>query len=286
MSVSELLKNAGAAVGANRLIEPAGNNAAEYYLAVLDKDSSNNAARDGLREMFPLATGAIEQQINAGQLDEGMRAITLLGRADPNNYTLTILRNKLDLKKKQMDRDQDKRDQEKTLAANAARNANTPATAAPPAAEPPPAAPGAATATTSAPTSGAAPATAAATPASSPVPAAAAPASSPVSAPAPSAVAAAAASEGAESRGATLVQKVNPNYPPDAARKHQEGWVEVGFTVGSDGHVKDATVVGANPARVFNEAALRAVESWTFQPRLEAGKPVEQHIKSRIEFKL
>ena len=71
LSVSELLKRAGAALADSRFVAPPGNNAAEFYLAVLDKDSNNNAARDGLREMFPMATGAIEQQINAGQARRG-----------------------------------------------------------------------------------------------------------------------------------------------------------------------------------------------------------------------
>ncbi len=117
LSVSELLKRAGSALADSRFVAPPGNNAAEFYLAVLDKDSNNNAARDGLREMFPMATGAIEQQINAGQLDEGKRAIELMGKADPNNYALTILRGKLDLKRKQVDTDKEKQQaQEKALA--------------------------------------------------------------------------------------------------------------------------------------------------------------------------
>lgn len=276
LSVPELLKNAGTALSERRLIEPAGNNAVEYYLLVLDKDANNAAARDGLREMFPLATGAVEQQINAGQIETSLRMINLLGKADPTNYTLTILRNKLDLKKKQVERDQEKRDQEKQLAANAGRippaaTAPAPGAAAPgPAAAPPATAP----ATAAAP----APATPGATTPTSTAAAA--------SAPAAAGGAGSPATAASGNRAATLLQKTNPNYPPDAARKHQEGWVEVGFTVGPDGHVKDAVVVGANPARVFNDAALHAVGSWTFEPRLENGQPVEQHIKSRIEFKL
>ncbi|MGH8123044.1 MAG: energy transducer TonB [Rudaea sp.] len=276
LTVPQLLNNAAKALSEERLVEPAGNNAVEYYLLVLERDKGNRSAQDGLREMFPLATSAVEQQINAGQLDASLRMINLLGKADPTNYTLTILRNKLDLKKRQVDhdqqkRDQDKRDQDKLLAA--ARN--QPATPAPVSATP--------TATTSAAPAGANAAPASAGPVAAPVqkPAAQAavvPAVAGTSSPAPAAL--------GENRAATLVKKTAPNYPPDAARKHEEGWVEVGFTVDADGHVKDAAVVGASPARVFNDSALRAIEGWTFQPRLENGKPVEEHVKSRIEFKL
>ena len=53
-----------------------------------------------------------------------------------------------------------------------------------------------------------------------------------------------------------------------------------------DGTVANATVVNAEPARVFNTSALRAVERWTFKPRMENGKPVEEKIRRRIQFKL
>jgi protein TonB len=278
LAVAELLQHAGQAVAAGHLVEPAGDNAVEFYLAALDQDAANRAAQDGLREMFPVASGVIEQKINAGQLDDATRVIGLLGKADPDSTTLALLRSKLELKKKQVERDQAKKDQDKALATNTTH-----------AAAPPPAL---------APASGIAPpALAQATPGiaapalAAPPPAAAVPSPAPTSKPAPvPAVAAAAAPVAAgsvgASRPATLVSKINPSYPPDAARKRQEGWVEVGFTVDPEGHVKDAIVVGANPARVFNDAALRAVQSWVFEPHLEAGKPAAQRIKSRIEFKL
>jgi protein TonB len=274
LSVSELLKRAGSALADSRFVAPPGNNAAEYYLAVLDKDSNNNAARDGLREMFPMATGAIEQQINAGQLDEGKRAIELMGKADPNNYALTILRGKLDLKRKQVDTDKEKQAaQEKALAAQKAAQANAPATAAAPA----PATTTTPTTTAAAPAAAPPPAPVAAAPVPAPATVAAAPAPAP---------AAASAAGGAETRAAKLVSRVSPVYPSDAARSRQEGWVEVAFTVSADGKVKDASVVTATPPRIFNAAALRAVQGWVFQPRLENGKPAEQSIRTRIEFKL
>jgi len=45
-------------------------------------------------------------------------------------------------------------------------------------------------------------------------------------------------------------------------------------------------VVNANPPRLFNAAALRAIADWKFQPRLENGQPAEQTMRTRIEFKL
>src|SRR6478736_2140929 len=272
LTPEQLLKEAGAAFREQRFVAPPGNNALEYYLKLLEKQPNNQTAKDALREMFPFATGAVETTINAGGLDEATRVINLLSKADPSNYTLTILRSKLDAKKKQVDRDQavataaaaaaaTRQTQQQAAAATPA--AAAPATAAPapaPAAAPPPAAE-----------------TAAAPP---PAPRPASTTASATPAPTPAAPAA-----GGETRAAEVVKTSPPDYPPDAVRKHQEGWVEVEFTVMPDGSVSNATVVNANPARIFNSAALRAVERWTFKPRTDNGTPTQEKMRRRIEFK-
>jgi len=272
LTPEQLLKEAGAAFREQRFVAPPGNNALEYYLKLLEKQPNNQTAKDALREMFPFATGAVETTINAGGLDEATRVINLLSKADPSNYTLTILRSKLDAKKKQVDRDQAVATaaaaaaatrQTQQQAAAAAPAAAAPATAAPapaPAAAPPPAAE-----------------TAAAPP---PAPRPASTTASATPAPAPAAPAA-----GGDTRAAEVVKTSPPDYPPDAVRKHQEGWVEVEFTVMPDGSVANATVVNANPARIFNSAALRAVERWTFKPRTDNGTPTQEKMRRRIEFK-
>ena len=270
LTKEQLVKEAGTAFRELRYVTPPGNNALEYYLRVLDKEPNNTIAKDALREMFPFATGAVEQDINAGTVDEATRVIDLLAKADPNNYTLTILRSKLDAKKKQVDNEQ-----KATAAAAAAAAAKATAAAAATPAAPTAAAPGATTPATATPAP--APATTATTP--RPAPATATPA-------APDATAAVPAPAGGETHAAELVKSVPPEYPREAYVKHLEGWVEVEFNVSPAGQVTGATVAGANPARIFNDAALRAVQRWTFKPRMDNGKAVEEHIKRRIVFKL
>ena len=271
LTPEQLLKEAGAAFREQRFVAPPGNNALEYYLKLLEKQPNNQTAKDALREMFPFATGAVETTINAGGLDEATRVINLLSKADPSNYTLTILRSKLDAKKKQVDRDQ----AVATAAAAAAATKQTQqqATAAAPAAAAP-------AATTQAPAPAAAPPPADTAAAPPPAPRPANTTASATPAPAPAAAAAS-----GETRAAEVVKTSPPEYPPDAVRKHQEGWVEVEFTVMPDGSVANATVVNANPARIFNSAALRAVERWTFKPRTDNGTPTQEKMRRRIEFK-
>ena len=265
MSKEQLLKEASTALREQRYVAPAGNNALEYYLRVLDKEPNNPSAHEALREEFPYFTGPVEQYINAGNVEEANRVIDLLTKVDPNNFTLNILRSKLDAKKKQVDHDQ----QVATAAATraAAATAQSAQTAAAPVATAPDTTP---TATQ----------TAAAKPAAAPA-VTPAPAPPPVQAPAPTP-----APASGESHVAELVRAVQPDYPPDAYRSRAQGWVEVQFTVGPDGTVSNAQVVNAEPSRIFNTAAINAVKRWTFKPKMENGKAVEEQMRRRIEFKL
>jgi periplasmic protein TonB len=263
MSKEQLLKEAGTAFHEQRYVAPPGNNALEYYLRVLDKEPNNGSAREALREGFPFFTGPVEQYINSGNIDEANRVIDLLTKVDPSNFTLNILRSKLDAKKKQVDHDQQIATAAATRAAAAtAQNAQNAAAA--PAATP--------DATQAA-------ATAAAKPAAAPA-AAPTPPPAPVQAPTPTPAPA------GESHVAELVRAVQPDYPPDAYRSRAQGWVEVEFTVSADGTVSNAQVVNAEPTRIFNSAAINAVKRWTFKPKMENGKAVEEQMRRRIEFKL
>src|SRR5690606_688492 len=60
-----------------------------------------------------------------------------------------------------------------------------------------------------------------------------------------------------------------PRFPPEAYRSRQSGEVQVEFVVGTDGSVTSARVVRSNPRRVFDRAALEAVNQWRFQPVAE-----------------
>ncbi|NWG47473.1 MAG: energy transducer TonB [Alphaproteobacteria bacterium] len=57
-----------------------------------------------------------------------------------------------------------------------------------------------------------------------------------------------------------------PVYPRGAERRGIEGYVVVKFTVTPEGQVADINVVESSPEGVFDEAAVQAVEKWTFEP--------------------
>lgn len=80
--------------------------------------------------------------------------------------------------------------------------------------------------------------------------------------------------------------RVAPQYPRHAARKGIEGWVKVEFTILEDGSVSDVSVVDAEPKRIFDREAIRAVMRWKFKPKVVDGKPVKRRANQVIGFKL
>ena len=277
LTTDQLYREARKAMGENRMAVPAGNNALEFYLKIVAKQPDDSGAKDALRELFPFATGAAEDQINQGAYDEANRIIALLAQADPSNYSLTILRSKLDAKRKLADREQQQAQLAATAAAaarQAAGTAATPAPGAPAGASIPPAADATAAATTAAATP------AAATPAAADTAiASTTPPPRPAPAPAP-------AAPTGETRDAAVTSPTVPVYPIAAARARQEGWVEVEFTVSADGSVQNARVTGSNPTRIFDREAVAAVQRAKFQPKVENGQAVASTLRRRIEFKL
>ncbi|HZF26110.1 MAG TPA: TonB family protein [Steroidobacteraceae bacterium] len=79
---------------------------------------------------------------------------------------------------------------------------------------------------------------------------------------------------------------VAPRYPVAAQNRGTTGWVELEFTVGADGAVKDAMVFRADPAGTFDDAALKAVSQWRYRPIVRNGQAVEQRARLRMRFML
>lgn len=70
--------------------------------------------------------------------------------------------------------------------------------------------------------------------------------------------------------------RIAPEYPPRALRRGIEGWVQVQFTITPTGAVTDATVVAADPPGLFDEAAIRSILRWRYNPKVEGGVAVER----------
>ena len=258
MSQEELREEARKAYGENRLYAPAGNNAVEFYLALRDKTTGDAGVSSALTDLLPMTVIATEQSIGRDDFAEAARLTALLERAEPQHPALARLKGSIDSRKEavaqraaqqeitaeqqaarqvELERQRlvdQKQQQEQAAKALQERQAQEQAAAA-----------AAATAAADAEKRAAAQRAAeAAKPATPPPPRAARPTAGdlrPLSTPA-------------------------PNFPEEALRAGTSGEVQVEFTVGTDGSVSGARVVSATPRRVFDRAALDAVQRWRFQP--------------------
>lgn len=262
MSPEELSEAASTALREQRLYAPAGDNAMEYYLALRDKQPQDPAVASALTDLMPYTLIATEQAIGREDFAEAQRLYALMEKTDASAPALPRLeqsianareaaerreeqataRTEQEAERQQELAAQREREQQQAqqqaaqqLAAQqaAARQAEEQRQAAQTAAAQRPAQQQPATPPATTPQQPSAPAR---------------PAGNtqliPLSTPAPS-------------------------YPPDAYRSRQSGEVQVEFTVGTDGSVTSARVVRSNPRRVFDRAALDAVNRWRFQPVVE-----------------
>ena len=60
--------------------------------------------------------------------------------------------------------------------------------------------------------------------------------------------------------------------------------MELEFTIGIDGAVKDMVIMGSEPQGVFDAAARQAVSQWIYRPILRNGRVVEQRARLRLRF--
>lgn len=78
-----------------------------------------------------------------------------------------------------------------------------------------------------------------------------------------------------------------PNYPSGPARDGIEGWVQLQFSVDEKGEVFDVTVVNAEPKRLFDREAKKALKRWKYQPKVVNGKAmIQTGLSVMLDFKL
>ena len=81
--------------------------------------------------------------------------------------------------------------------------------------------------------------------------------------------------------------RVNPDYPAGAVIRGTEGWVQVQFSVTATGSVRDPVVVASEPGTTFDDAALKAIARWRYNPRVVNGEAVERvGLQTIIRFEL
>jgi len=83
---------------------------------------------------------------------------------------------------------------------------------------------------------------------------------------------------------ANLVRRVAPVYPPLARAAHVQGVVLLQTSIDKTGQVADVSVLSGHP--LLNDAAVEAVQQWTYQPVLLNGQPVDVVTTVTVNFVL
>ena len=79
-------------------------------------------------------------------------------------------------------------------------------------------------------------------------------------------------------------RNVLPKYPQSAENLRLTGWVNVEFTVDTDGSTRDIVVQDSEPGDVFDKSVISAVQSWRFEPVEKDGVALKQRTGVRINF--
>lgn len=82
------------------------------------------------------------------------------------------------------------------------------------------------------------------------------------------------------------IKKVDPIYPPEAEKNRIQGTVTLSFVVTKEGKVRTPSVMLSEPKGVFDEAMLKAIAEWRFEPAIKNEKAVDVVIVAPFGFEL
>lgn len=89
---------------------------------------------------------------------------------------------------------------------------------------------------------------------------------------------------GADAAQASLLHRVEPEYPEEARREGIQGPVVLDVRIAKNGAVQDVNLVSGQ--RILADAATSAVKQWRFRPHYAAGHQVEMETRVTLRFAL
>ncbi|HEY0684093.1 MAG TPA: TonB family protein [Steroidobacter sp.] len=79
-----------------------------------------------------------------------------------------------------------------------------------------------------------------------------------------------------------LIKMVQPQYPQEALMRGLEGWVDVSLQISPTGDVIEPRIEDSSRGRMFNRAALNAVQQWKYEPRGDGS--TSERVLVRLQF--
>ena len=280
--VDDVLATAEQRIEEGKLIEPANDNARYYYDLVLGNDPDNAAARAGLTVIASKLALSASAEIAAGNFDDAGSILKDAKSVDPDSVEVAATIDALKSARRGVSEDRNRATEQREAAEKRAadRKAAEQRAAERKAAE------------QKAAELKAAEQKAAAASAEQQQQEAA-PAETPAAVPAVASATAATANAQPEQPVAEQIVPVGslnrtkyvaPKYPRSAERRGISGWVDVIFTVNTDGLVEDIGVRDSDPGDMFVSAAEKAVAKWEFEPIVENGTTVSKRAAVRLMF--
>ena len=288
--VDEVLALAGQRLDDGALTSPANDNARYYYQLALSNDPGNAAAQTGLTVVASKIVLQAREEIDSGRFNTAEALLAEARELDPLSAELAASTKALSEARNRVEQDRQRAERERRAAAErqqAEQRAEEQRQAAEQEAEQRRAAEAAAAAAAAAAATSAEPADAEPGAAVSAAAEAPAPVAEEASAqPAPQAAQPTPVREQSPVAASSLTRTkyVAPRYPRSAERRNISGWVDVVFTVRTDGTVTDVEIQASEPGDTFVDSAQRAVEKWEFEPVVEDGQVVEKRAGVRMMF--
>lgn len=81
-------------------------------------------------------------------------------------------------------------------------------------------------------------------------------------------------------------RRVQPEYPKRSLRLRQEGVVWLRVLISETGKRQDIKLHKPSQYALLNQAAIKAVKKWTFDPNIVNGRAVQSWVEIPIEFKI
>jgi protein TonB len=91
---------------------------------------------------------------------------------------------------------------------------------------------------------------------------------------------------GADAVPRPLAGNSQPEYPPDAFDRRQEGTVVLHILVSEKGIAEKVTVAKSSGVKSLDDSAVKAVRDWKFQPAMRNGKPTALLVRKTINFRI
>ena len=82
------------------------------------------------------------------------------------------------------------------------------------------------------------------------------------------------------------IQNPPPPYPELAKQMRQEGIVMLSVNVNKEGEPVDVEIIQSSGFRLLDQAALKAVQHWKFQPGRIGGLPIDSKVTVPVRFQL